>query len=355
MISRPDSLQAIRASKSPNAACRLPPLEWQQVACTLCGADDFETLLSWRDAKLVADAALSVVRCRRCGLALTNPRPTPGSMGRFYPEDYCCYEMRRPTRRRWRAWWRERLHRAVLQSFLGYGAQSPGLSTKLLGWLGLAALRGGNRRAEWIPFRGAGRLLDFGCGAGEFLERMRGRGWSVEGLDMSTLVAHAVIRERGIRVHAGTLPHPNLLPGTFDCVTMWQSLEHVHEPRRIVGEARRLLRPEGLLLVAAPNFGGWSARTFGRHWYGLDAPRHLTHFTPHTLSKLLELEGFRILKLTHVGVDGWLRQSARRARAERDGGGWLRFCEWKPLARRLAAWTERTQQADDMVVLAQRD
>ena len=66
---------------------------------------------------------------------------------------------------------------------------------------------------------------------------------------------------------------------------MWSSLEHVHEPRLAVRAAREVLRPGGLLVVYVPNLGSWSFRTFGEHWFALDLPRHLTHFTPETLGR----------------------------------------------------------------------
>jgi hypothetical protein len=103
-----------------------------------------------------------------------------------------------------------------------------------------------------------------------------------------------------------------------------------------------------------PNLASWSFAHFGRHWFGLDVPRHLTHFTPATLSALLTAEGFRLLKLMQVGTDGWIRQSARRLVPSDSSGGWLKACRFKPLAQFLAAWSERIGHADDMVAFAER-
>lgn len=330
----------------------LAPVEWEEVACLLCGSSDYATLLEWRDLELAAD--LKVVRCRNCELTFTNPRPTPTTIGCFYPNDYSCYELRSAVSPRWKARLRGRVQRIVLRAHFGYPPQPVSGLERLGSRLGRVWLRGGGRRSEWIPYRGEGRLLDFGCGAGAFLERMRDLGWKVEGLDMSTVAAHAVMRHRGIKVHVGTLPHRDLAEQSFDCVTMWQALEHVHDPRLTVREARRLLRPEGLLVVAVPNLASWSFAHFGRYWFGLDVPRHLTHFTPATLTALLAAEGFRLLRLTQVGTDGWLRQSARRLTRSHSGGGWLTACRWKPLAQAVAAFTERVGRADDLVAIAER-
>lgn len=333
-------------------ARRLPPVEWQEVACPLCGANDSSVVLHWREAEL--DAELRVVRCRHCDLVYTNPRPTPETIGRFYPNDYSCYELREAASRRWKARLRARAQRLVLRADFGYPPQPTDKLERLGARLGRAWLRGGQRRSEWIPYRGEGKLLDFGCGAGAFLQRMREAGWRVEGLDMSAVAAHTVMRGRDIKVHVGTLPHRDLTAESFDCITMWQALEHVHEPRLTVREAGRLLRPRGLLLIAVPNLASWSFEHFGRSWFGLDVPRHLTHFTPTTLNALLAAEGFRVLKLTHIGTDGWLRQSARRLSAGGSGSIALRACRWKPLAQAVAGWTERIGRADDIIMLAER-
>ncbi|HET6880119.1 MAG TPA: class I SAM-dependent methyltransferase [Pirellulales bacterium] len=330
----------------------LAPVEWEETACSLCGSHDYAPVLAWRDDQLGVE--LKVVRCRTCDLTFTNPRPTPGTIGYFYPNDYSCYELRDAVSQRWKAQLRRRLQRSVLRSDFAYPPQPAGSLDWLVGRVGRVWLRGGLRRSEWIPYRGEGRLLDFGCGTGAFLQRMRDLGWQVEGLDMSTVAAHTVMRHRGIKVHVGTLPHADLAAESFDCVTMWQALEHVHDPRLTVREARRLLRPRGLLVVAVPNVASWSFRHFGRHWFGLDVPRHLTHFSPDTLNAVLAAEGFRLLKLTHVGVDGWLRQSARRLAAAEGKQGWRTACQWKPLAQAIAGWTERARQADDIVAIAER-
>jgi 2-polyprenyl-3-methyl-5-hydroxy-6-metoxy-1,4-benzoquinol methylase len=354
----------------------LAPVEWEEIACPLCGSHNHSPLLAWHDGPADLDQPdeqrsqadsdlLKVVQCGVCDLVFTNPRPTAETIGYYYPSDYSCYEMRSAVSQRWKARLRARVQRVVLRTDFGYPSPKVSRLDRVYSRLGRAWLRGGLRRSEWIPYRGEGKLLDFGCGAGAFLERMRDLGWRVEGLDMSTVAAHAVMRHRGIKVHVGTLPHRDLAPESFDCVTMWQALEHVHDPRLTVREARRLLRPRGLLVVAVPNLASWSFRHFGRHWFGLDVPRHLTHFTPATLNALLAAEGFRVLKLTQVGTDGWVRQSAHRLAANgahiapsgsatQRNSQWLKACRWKPLAQAISTWSERTAQADDMVVLAER-
>src|SRR5262249_20165886 len=157
------------------------------------------------------------------------------------------------------------------------------------------------------------RLLDFGCGGGSYLARMHGQGWDVTGLDVTPTAVAELIAKPRLRAFAGSLPHPQLLGDTFDVITMWQSLEHVHAPLDVLREAHRLLAPSGKLIIAVPNIDSLPFRWFGQAWYGLDLPRHLTHFAPWTLRLLLHRAGFRAGKLRMVRHSSWLRSSARLA------------------------------------------
>ena len=140
------------------------------------------------------------------------------------------------------------------------------------------------RRGE-LPWNGPpGRLLDFGCGGGSFLKRMADRGWDVTGLDTAVETGRAVQEELGLRVLTGSLPHPDLPPCSFDVVTMWHSLEHVHRPLAVLREAFRLLVPGGKLVVACPNIESLSFYWFGSNWYSARsrtfAPRSPTMVKP---------------------------------------------------------------------------
>jgi SAM-dependent methyltransferase len=147
---------------------------------------------------------------------------------------------------------------------------------------------------------------------------------------------------------------PELTPSTFEVVTMWHSLEHVHDPLAVLREAYHLLIPGGRLVVACPNIDSWAFRRYVEHWFVLDLPRHLTHFTPTTLAVLLQTAGLRVTQTRGVRHSNWLRSSAKRA-VDTPLGDWLdRLLVWKPAAK-LAAWVvNAVGKSDCMMIAAER-
>jgi SAM-dependent methyltransferase len=302
------------------AAAPRPLVEWEEAACPLCDGGRWATLLEAPDLTPGGSGLwFAVVQCRDCRLCFTNPRPSPATIGSFYPAGYPPHQPARPAGRP--PWWRR-------------------LSAR-------------PRRARRVPPpHGLGRLLDFGCGGGAYLERMCRRGWQGTGLDTSAAAVRRVRDELGLHALAGSLPHPDLAEASFDLITMRQSLEHVHAPLAVLRAAGRLLAPGGKLLVAVPNLDSAAFRWCGPAWAGLDLPRHLTHFTPHTLTLMLERAGLEPGPVRLVRHSSWLRQSARRACQHFRGTLWHRWLGRK-LPSRLAAWyAGLTGRADCLEVTA---
>jgi 2-polyprenyl-3-methyl-5-hydroxy-6-metoxy-1,4-benzoquinol methylase len=304
-----------------------PAVTWDDTPCPMCGARDEEILCEAPDAT-PGDArplVFAVVRCRQCTLAYTNPRPDARSIGQFYPSDY------RPHRRP------RKLREAGSSSLWGR-------------WSG----RTHPEREGELPWVGRGRLLDFGCGGGSYLKRMADQGWRVTGLDAAVGAVRNVQTELGLPTLVGTLPHPDLQPCTFDVITMWQSLEHVHEPLQILREAFQLLVPGGKLIVACPNADSWPFRQFGANWFGLDLPRHLTHFTPSTLKTMLTASGFGVDNIRWVRHSDWLRSSAKLACRKPDATHFERALTYKPLAKFTAWLTYLASATDCILAVAER-
>lgn len=318
--------------------------------CPGCEATSHEPVIEAADALGFGPGRYALVRCTACDLAYVHTRPTEAAMARFYPEAYEPYAPKEdeaegaPPRR---------LALAVLRCDHGYPPQPPSRWDRWLAALGRPRLSA-RQTQRWIPFVPGGRLLDVGCGAGRYLVQMRGLGWHVQGLDLSAETAHALTARTGIDVRVGTLPHPDLAPASVDALTLWASLEHVHQPCAVLSEVLRLLKPGGLLALSVPNLDSWSFRTFGAGWYGLDLPRHLTHFTPRTLVALASRVGFRDIKVTQVGRAGWIRRSVKRARDLGVGTPALQVYGMRGASERCARRSEQAGEADSLRLIARK-
>jgi SAM-dependent methyltransferase len=135
-------------------------------------------------------------------------------------------------------------------------------------------------------------LLDVGCGDGSFLAALGEAGSC--GMDLS-LPALRAVRARGLCAVRGTLTDCPLRPGSFTLVTAFHFLEHVRPAAAILAGMRELLAPGGELVLQVPNVRSWQARLLGRHWSGLDVPRHLVDYSDRTLVKVLDEAGFEVL------------------------------------------------------------
>jgi SAM-dependent methyltransferase len=229
------------------------------VLCPLCGKDRGTEYLKVPDSLGITRETFTLVRCGECGMVYLNPRPSSDEMSRFYPQGYC---------------WQEK------------AGGLTGLYRNLI----LKAEVGLFSRRLPKP----GRMLDVGCGSGDYLEIFRGRGWEVCGLESSGPAGSYARDVRKLDVRQGELLEAVFPENRFDLVTYFQVLEHVVDPRLQMRECFRILRPGGTLLVQVPNI---ESAQFNRHrerWLHLSAPQHLNHFSPATLRKLLESEGFHV-------------------------------------------------------------
>ena len=290
------------ADPQPSAA----PLRLRPVPCDYCGSEDAEPYLAGPDRLCGLEGEFHVVRCRECGLLRTDPQPVPEDLPKAYPPDYEVHDttVRLPDPPAGRLRW-------ALVNCRNYplGRPAPALLRALL-WPVMSPAVRGRYGVPYLPFEGDGRLLDVGCGVGTYVAKMRAAGWDAEGLDFAPAPVR-LGREAGLPLHEGTLPGADLPADHYDVVTLWHVLEHVPHPKATLEACRRILRPGGRVAVAGPMADSLVAAWCGACWYGLDVPRHLTHFTRATLARHLEAAGFRVTRATPIRRPTFVRRSFR--------------------------------------------
>jgi SAM-dependent methyltransferase len=246
--------------ESPNPDSNVSDRE--SVRCNSCHADNFDILLSdGRDRRHRLPGEFRLVKCRECGLVYLNPRPTADALRGYYPPDYAPYVQR-------------------------------GLFGKLTRWLRQREVAGLERS---LP--AGAEVLEVGCAAGDLLVPLREAGFRVTGVELSDDAATTARTRHHLEVHTGTLTTAPLAGRSFDAVIMRNVIEHVPDPKGDLVKAASLLRPEGLLMLRTDNVASSDARLFGSLWYGFDFPRHLTLFSPTTLSALVRSAGLEVTRV----------------------------------------------------------
>lgn len=159
---------------------------------------------------------------------------------------------------------------------------------------------------------GKGRLLDLGCAYGFIMEVARDRGWEVAGIEPAEGVAAAAAAALGVPV-ATDLFSAGLPPRSFDAVLVWDVIEHLPDPHRVLDELARVLRPGGVVSVVTPDIGSLAARILGQRWEEMrKMPEHIYFFDRASLSTLLRSAGFEPVEWGTVGKRMSLQETLSR-------------------------------------------
>lgn len=279
----------------------------EYVDCNLCGSNRNKMVFSQKDLSFpAASPEYTVVRCLNCGLMYLNPRPDPEEMAAHYPSEYYGIPPGRPKmgiEHMWKSF-SKRLKRWIMEDYYGYPRKaSPVFWTHLRKWLLLPeVIHLILKQKDILPYVGEGKLLDVGCGAGVNLVRLQEYGWKVYGVDLSAVAVERARERVGDCVFQGDLHSVKFEDKYFDVIIFSHSLEHMHNPRSALTEARRILKDGGRLIVCLPNAASWEVGVFSKWWCQWDLPRHLYHFNRCTLQTILEKTGFGIVRIrTGIG------------------------------------------------------
>jgi SAM-dependent methyltransferase len=232
------------------------------VSCNYCGSPYSTQLYKIPDLYLNRmDIYYTLVRCDHCGLIYQNPRPDPEEINAAYPTTY--------------------------EAFV----QKPNLN-----WLRKKSLNYGiEKRCNIVNSakREKGRILDVGCSTGLFLHTMESKyRWESYGVEINKFAANVAKKQHQLNVYLGNLEQASFPSGFFDAVTLWDVLEHLPDPTSTLQEVKRIIKPNGVLVIRVPNYDSWEAEFFGATWAGLDVPRHNYVFSRASLLKLLSKSGF---------------------------------------------------------------
>ncbi len=265
--------------------------------CLFCGSDarvhiydDLNDITFFN-----AGGDFRMARCEECHAGYLDPRPTPESIGRAYAQYYTHSGGHDLGARGGIV---RRLRRALADDYRRqrYGAKT---GMPIPGGAALIRALAGQREVLDSYYRHLpktkGRLFDFGCGNGAFLRVARDDlGWDAEGNDFDP-TAVAAVRKAGFEAYEGGEEVLAGLEGRYDAVTLSHVIEHVFDPAALMRAVMAVLKPGGMVFVETPNMDALGREVYGRHWRGLEAPRHLGIPSWTSMERLLADAGFERL------------------------------------------------------------
>ncbi|UYW01019.1 class I SAM-dependent methyltransferase [Flavobacterium agricola] len=148
---------------------------------------------------------------------------------------------------------------------------------------------------------GAGRVLDIGCGTGDFLIAASSAGWKITGYEPNEK-AKTLACNKNVELVDAT---EELADASFDVITMWHVLEHVADLNAQIAELYRLLKPGGKLVIAVPNFKSFDAKYYKQYWAAYDVPRHLWHFSKKSIRKIFEEQALFLTAVEPLTFDSY--------------------------------------------------
>ncbi|HNX06050.1 MAG TPA: class I SAM-dependent methyltransferase [Bacteroidales bacterium] len=241
--------------------------------CPLCGNNDFEKFLETEDHFLTHEQ-FTIVKCPCCGLLFVNPRPSTDEIAKYYKSE----------------------------NYISHSTQQKSLLDKIY-----ARVRKKNHQKKFkliSKYKQAGSILDIGCATGEFLDFFQQKGWEVSGVEPNEEARNFAANTYKLNVFDEKMI-PDLGKENHDVITMWHVLEHVHDVNERVAQLHRLLKNDGIAVIALPNPNSKDAAMYKNFWAGYDLPRHLFHFTAKTIEKLFDKHGFYLVEKKPMVFDAF--------------------------------------------------
>lgn len=243
--------------------------------CPVCKGTSIAEKLSAKD-HTVSQKEFSIWHCNECTVRFTQDVPEQEEIGDYYASD----------------------------DYISHSDTQKGIINSLYHLVRKRTLRSKRKLVIAETGKKAGNILDIGCGTGAFLNAMKEGGWKITGLEPDTVARVKAVKLYGIQPQESEKLF-ELKQGTYDAITMWHVLEHVHQLHAYIKQMTGLLKPGGKLFIAVPNYTSKDAAVYDGHWAAYDVPRHLYHFSPQSMEKLLSLHGLKLAALKPMWFDSF--------------------------------------------------
>jgi len=251
--------------------------------CNVCKSNKIKFAFKCKEDLIGKNETFSMFKCSNCNLYFLNPRPNSSTIMKYYPDDYFAYGID--------------YNAASLKSRLGLFLYKKLFTDKInIPKLVLFPLK---KFMMGLIVKKDAKVLDVGTGAGGWLLVINKLGMEGYGLDPCKK-AIKLAKKHGLKVKAGTLQSSNYPDNFFDIITLYNVIEHVHNPLEDLRELKRILKPGGTLIIYTPNTGSLFFKTTKENWPHLGAPQHLNLFSTKTLDICAKKIGFQCIQKRYM-------------------------------------------------------
>lgn len=241
--------------------------------CPNCGDKNISFIISAKD-HTVSGEEFEIWECKNCTQRFTQNVPGKENIGKYYQS----------------------------QNYISHSDTSEGLVNNLYHKVRKRTLIQKRKLIEKTTGKDEGNILDVGAGTGAFLNSMKNANWTVTGTEPDENARGKAKELYGINLE-GSRKIDSLPSQSFDAITLWHVLEHVHDLHLYVEQLKNLLSPGGKIFIAVPNYTSYDARIYKQFWAAYDVPRHLYHFSPKAMKNLLNSHGLKVEKVKPMWYD----------------------------------------------------
>lgn len=244
-------------------------------ACPCCNGVDISKVLSAAD-HTVSNETFEIWQCNVCTARFTQNVPDKNEIEKYYKSE----------------------------NYISHSDTKQGFINSLYHFVRKRTLNGKRKLVEKYTKLSIGKILDIGAGTGAFLQVMQKSEWEVTGLEPDETARENAKKLYGLSLQPSEELF-NLKAETFDAITLWHVLEHVHELHEYMDQLKKLLKPTGCLFIAIPNYACYDEKIYKEFWAGYDVPRHLYHFSPTSITQLLLQHGLQLKEIKPMWYDSF--------------------------------------------------
>lgn len=243
--------------------------------CPVCDESNFSTFLTCTDF-FVSKEKFKIKECDSCGFKITDDVADEDEIGSYYQSE----------------------------EYISHSNTAKGLVNAIYHFVRKIMLQRKRRLVEKNAGMLKGQLLDIGAGTGYFLNEMQQYGWRVTGTEKSCEARGFAKKEFDLNINE-THELFQFEDKSFDVITLWHVLEHIHRLDENMKTFHRLLKNHGRLVVAVPNHDSYDARHYKEFWAAYDVPRHIWHFSPEQMNRFGEKHKLKLVKMRPMPFDSF--------------------------------------------------